>query len=232
MYKAVAFDLDHTLYDRAATLKALSPGFLDSFRACLRAGIDANELSAALQRADSETCNRTNWPGVYGLLIERGIFTREPGLDYFVDYMLKNFPDAVTAYPDTYSILEECRSRGLKTALVTNGALDVQGRKIEKMRLRDCMDVCVVSAEVGKHKPAPEPFWYAADKLGLAPGEFIFVGDNPQNDVWGSRNAGMYPVWFDVLHDWDESIAPAPVIRSLSELIPILDELTKEQSKN
>lgn len=225
MLQAVAFDLDHTLYDRAATFAALSPAFADSFRACLDEKLSLDDLTLALQETDSATCNRTNWPGVYELLISRGVFTRAPGLDFFTDYILKVFPASVVPYPDTYDVIESCRARGLKTAIITNGLLDIQSRKIDSLNLREYMDLCVISAEVGKHKPAPEPFWYAAEKLGLSPESIMFVGDNPQNDVWGSRNAGMLPVWFDVLHDWDDTIASAPTIHSLSELLPMLDDI-------
>ncbi len=227
MLKAVIFDLDHTLYDRSATFAALAPGFQAHFCVHLPEALSLPALTRALQEGDTATCNKSNWPGMYELFKQRGVFQSDPGFEAFMDYMFWHFPENIVPYPDSYDILAHCRSLGLRTALITNGMLDFQNRKIEAMGLREKMDFCMVSCESGASKPDKTPFLYAADQLGIKPCEAVYVGDNPRNDVWGARNAGMQSVWFDVLHDWDASIEPAPTIHALCELKALLPELAR-----
>ena len=57
-------------------------------------------------------------------------------------------------------------------------------------------EVIVVAGEGGiPAKPDPAPFRLCLDKLGLAPGEAVYVGDDWRIDVRGSEAVGMHPVW-------------------------------------
>ena len=73
-------------------------------------------------------------------------------------------------------------------------------------------------------KPAKEPFLEMAQALNLKPNELIYVGDNPLNDVEGSRNAGYTPVWMNKYAIWlfPEVEKCEYAISSLSELLNIL----------
>ncbi len=227
MIRAIAFDLDHTLYDRAATFTAMAPDFFAHFFPYLSSGLSLDALSAALRQTDTATCNKSDWPGMYALLKEQNILFDDPGFDYYMDYMFAHFPSFIVPYEDSYATLAYCKRIGLKTGLLTNGKLEFQEKKIAAMQLREKMDFCMVSCVSGESKPSAVPFQYLADKLGVLPGETIFVGDNPKNDVEGARRAGMHPIWFDVLHDWDIDLASAPTIHALSDLRGLLPEMRK-----
>lgn len=224
MLRAVLFDLDHTLYDREATFARLAPDFAARFRPFLRAGAEEARLGGILWEADCATCNKTNWVGMHAMFVQGGLFVRDPGFDAFMDFFLQAFPPAITPYADTWDSLAMCRARGFLTGLITNGSLDFQNRKIDAMGLREKMDFCMVAMESGASKPDPAPFLYAAAKLGVAAADCLYVGDNPRNDVWGAKNAGMQAVWFHVLDNWDAALEPAPSIRALSELAALLPQ--------
>jgi phosphoglycolate phosphatase len=62
-------------------------------------------------------------------------------------------------------------------------ALDTHG-------LADAVDGVVGRDTVATHKPDPEPLLAAADRLGVAPGRVLFVGDSERDEVT-ARRAGM-----------------------------------------
>ena len=39
-------------------------------------------------------------------------------------------------------------------------------------------------------------------RLGIPANELLYVGDNPLNDVKGSRDAGYIPVWVKTIGNW------------------------------
>jgi FMN phosphatase YigB (HAD superfamily) len=49
----------------------------------------------------------------------------------------------------------------------------------------------LLSSVYGRRKPDPEIYWEAARRIGVAPEKCVYVGDNPNRDVVGTRNAGF-----------------------------------------
>lgn len=54
--------------------------------------------------------------------------------------------------------------------------------------------VCSTDPDVGTYKPHPRGFRVAASRMGLRPEEVCYVGDRPDVDGVGARNAGMQPL--------------------------------------
>ena len=67
-----------------------------------------------------------------------------------------------------------------------------------------------------------------ADALTLKPAEILFVGDEPQADVAGPRNAGMQTVWVNRGgHAWpDELPAADHLVADFDELVTLLTRET------
>ncbi|MFH1510376.1 MAG: HAD-IA family hydrolase, partial [Candidatus Woesearchaeota archaeon] len=57
--------------------------------------------------------------------------------------------------------------------------------------IADYFDVVVGFEDTGKHKPRPEPFVNALQKLKCKPAEVLYVGDWPERDIAGAKKAGM-----------------------------------------
>ena len=53
----------------------------------------------------------------------------------------------------------------------------------------------IVSEEVGYRKPQKEIFRLACEHLKTSAEEVIFVGDNPEADIDGANNFGMYTIY-------------------------------------
>lgn len=56
--------------------------------------------------------------------------------------------------------------------------------------LKAYFKIGVAAEDTKKHKPYPEPLLFAAEKLGLAPAECIYIGD-AESDLQAARAAGM-----------------------------------------
>jgi putative hydrolase of the HAD superfamily len=63
--------------------------------------------------------------------------------------------------------------------------------------IQDRLEAVLVSEAVGWRKPHPEIFRQALDRLGLGASEVIFVGDTPESDILGARQAGMDVIWIN-----------------------------------
>lgn len=102
--------------------------------------------------------------------------------------------------------LAPCARPGLADALAQLGdaglALGVFSdypveQKLAALGVRDAFTVRLDAAdpEVNAFKPHPRGFELAAERLGLAPAETLYVGDRLDVDVAGAHAAGMHAAW-------------------------------------
>lgn len=82
--------------------------------------------------------------------------------------------------------VRSARERGLRTGLISNS----WGLGIYERAPTDLFDEAVISGEVGLHKPQPEIYLLACDRLGVQPGEVVFVDDLRENCA-GAEAVGM-----------------------------------------
>lgn len=94
------------------------------------------------------------------------------------------------------SLLRQVREAGLRTAILTNGTIDPQRRKIEKHGLAGLVDLVVVTEEIGVHKPDPRAFGHILNGLQVRAADAAMVGDDLRNDVDGALAADFrQAVW-------------------------------------
>lgn len=94
-----------------------------------------------------------------------------------------------------WKILPELRKK-YKLAIINNGTaltLDYLNRKYS---IRDNFDLFISSALEGVRKPNSEIFIVAAERLGVKPGECLFMDDIEEN-IKGARNVGMKTIWWE-----------------------------------
>jgi epoxide hydrolase-like predicted phosphatase len=86
------------------------------------------------------------------------------------------------ANPLVVDCVRELRLAGLKTALLTNNALEIRERWRAVLPLGELFDDIVDSSEVGVRKPDPAIYELALERLGgLTPESSIFLDDLPAN---------------------------------------------------
>ena len=82
------------------------------------------------------------------------------------------------------------RAAGVKTGLISNSwGLGIYDR----LDSTDIFDATVISGEVGMHKPQPEIYLLACERLGVEPAAAVFVDDLRENCA-GAEAVGMTAV--------------------------------------
>jgi len=101
------------------------------------------------------------------------------------------FVGAITFEPVAGAVqtLERLRSLGLELALVANWDVGLH-EHLRRLELDDLFSTVVTSAEAGAAKPDPTIFRLALERIGVAPGRALHVGDEDA-DRDGARAAGM-----------------------------------------
>lgn len=129
--------------------------------------------------------------------------------------------DELFVYPDVEEVLQSIDSQ---TGLVTNGPKLVQRQKLRRFGLRKYFDVVKISGELGFSKPGPEIFEFALRDLDSSPKNSLYVGNSPDLDVAGARNAGLTSV---LIVRGDDPSGPEPhyEIKDMRELYEIIDEV-------
>lgn len=87
------------------------------------------------------------------------------------------------------SAVEAARTSGVRTGLISNS----WGLGIYDRAPTDLFDATVISGEVGLHKPQPEIYLLACERLGVDPRLAVFVDDLRENCT-GAEEVGMETV--------------------------------------
>ncbi len=101
-------------------------------------------------------------------------------------------------FPDTIDTLRKLRDMPVTVGLVSNGyyTADIRIRLLQTLDLQaDLFDAFVLSADLMRPKPHPEPFQRALDLLDVRADETVFVGDVFDVDIVGAKALGMTTVW-------------------------------------
>lgn len=204
MIRGVVFDLDHTLFDRYGTLQKVLPTFYDHYRGRIPEDLSVETFIDRFVYLEKKYIYY-GWRRLLQGCVEDGILLPIADDDFkeIIHFILHSCwtIDAVS-YPFTAPTLQKLRDMGYKIGLITNGGHNVQSKKIQILGLEAYCDEIIISGDIGVHKPNAEPFILMSQQLGIPPQELMYVGDNPVNDVSGSRSAGYTPVWVKTTGYW------------------------------
>ena len=125
----------------------------------------------------------------------------------------------ITVFADTHPTLDILGTH-FRLGVITNGPSAMQRAKLVAADLAPRFPVIVVDSEFGHPKPDARIFAHAAQAVGFAPDEMLFVGNSPEADVAGAVGAGWTSVWVNASGACLPAGVPAPhhVIKSLGEL--------------
>ena len=226
MIKAAVFDLDHTLFDRYGTIKAIAPDIIAGFD--IADGITAEIFTEELSYADKQFVHK-GWRNIHAYLVNKKMFKVAPTYDEYAKNVLKCFKTTTVKYDFAIPVLKEIKNMGIKTALITNGTPELQYFKIKSLELDSCFDEIIVSGETPYEKPDKRIFELMAEKLGIETNEMLYIGDHPVNDIDGSRNAGCIPVWVKTTGTWvfPEVEKPELQVETVEEIPDIIREINE-----
>jgi len=110
--------------------------------------------------------------------------------------------------------LDDLKAADWPQAIVSSAPRLNMAAVLQGTQLGDFMDTIVCAEDVERGKPYPDPFLFAADRLGLRPQRCIVVEDAPAG-LAGARRAGMKTIGVLTTH---EALEADRVVRSLEEL--------------
>jgi len=179
----VAFDLDGTLIDSApdiaaaanAMLAQLGSGALEvaRVRGMIGDGIEALVRSAL---------------AVSGTDVSRA-GGQAHALRLFREHYSRHIFDQSRLYPGVLEALGELRRRALRLACITNKAQDLTASLLERAGLTQSLEFWLSPSSAEERKPSPRLLQVALQRVGLPPGELLYVGDS-RSDLLAARAAG------------------------------------------
>jgi HAD superfamily hydrolase (TIGR01549 family) len=123
-------------------------------------------------------------------------------------------------YDDVMPLLNQLKALGLPLGLVSNWEPSLADF-CREMGLAHLFSVTVSSTVEGIEKPSRRIFEIAAERLGFAPEDGLYVGDDFRSDVAGSRAAGLTPVLLDRNERYAET--DCICVSSLDRVLDVLD---------
>jgi putative hydrolase of the HAD superfamily len=217
--QAVLFDLDGTLLDRDAALRA----FVRSQHARMSAALGhiAREKYEA-RFIDLDDRGHRWKDAVYQSLVQEFAITKATWPTLLSDYEAR-FCEHCVAFDGAHEVLQVLEAR-YKMALVTNGRSEFQSRSIQVLGIAKYFGAILISEAEGTSKPGAEIFRRALQRLQVGAHAAVFVGDHPNADIGGAQGVGMRAIWKSNPF-WDAPRQANAVIHHLNELPGVLERL-------
>ena len=193
MIKAVLFDLDDTLY-RECDFVEQAFGSVAAIMAehLTKKGVkQETQTPEMLTRQMMELMEAEGRGEIFNRLCEQ--YDMDIPVQELVQVYRETRP-VLSLYPDGEELLTWLEEKKIGTGLITDGNAQVQHNKIRALGLDKRLDVVLASYDLGYTKPDTEAYTYCIEKLGAAPGEAVYIGDNPLKDFIGARRIGMKTV--------------------------------------
>ena len=213
-YPVVLFDLDGTLIDSLELLVSAMTHAFDS-RQGPRPTVD--EWVATIGRP---------------LLWQFGQYaTSDDDLQHLVRtyraFQLEHHDRLTRTYDGIPSLVAALDSAGHTLGVVTSKFGQLANRSLIHVGIAPHFDVVVGADHTTKHKPDPDPLWFALRELGDEPSRAVYIGDSPF-DVMAANAAGV--IWIGVT--WGASAhgplmqaEPKHVVHTVAELETLLLQL-------
>lgn len=228
-YKAVFFDLDHTLWDYETNSKETLIDLHKAYDLNNYAGFSVSKFIETFHKVNHKLWDNYN----------RGVIDRA----YIKNYRFKKILEKAHVNDDALALelskqyISTCQqkknlmpftfetldylSEKYHLYILTNGFNDVQETKLSNTGLASYFKGIVTSETCGFRKPAKQIFDHTIHLARSVTDEVIMIGDNLSTDVNGALNAGIDAVFYN-----PEKMAhkerPSYEISCLSELSSIL----------
>lgn len=101
--------------------------------------------------------------------------------------------------PDADIMLDYINRNGIRSAVISNllWSGDALSRRLNRLLPMNQFEFVMTSSDYIVRKPNRILFDIALQKADLPANEIWYCGDNPQADIEGASQVGIYPIWYD-----------------------------------
>jgi len=229
LIKAIAFDLDDTLFPEVEFVYSGYKAVADEVE---------RQLGFTIYRDMVEQFES----GFRGDVMTPALRKYDPSIEEsYVQQLVQVYrghQPNISPFPEVRQLLNSLKDK-FRLALISDGYLEVQKRKLQALDLAEYFDAVVFSDQWGRDywKPHTRPFEECARLLTVEPLEIIYVGDNPRKDFHGARILGMHTArvrrpdgLYQELEPLSEDHAPEMELESLNSLEAAIDQLAHTPS--
>ena len=142
---------------------------------------------------------------------------------------------SLVPYPHAKLVLNRLLKAGYKLAVVSDAPGFEAWLRLTALGLQHTFDLVLTFDDTGSHKPDPNGFLMALDRLEVTPDQAVIIGDWKERDILGGNKAGLHTVYarygdqYSKYTDKVETGASEPdfVVDDLLELLDALDQLNQ-----
>ncbi len=187
--KAIAFDIDGTLYPKRQMLLRL---FVSSLP-CIPFALRYNAVRQQIRREDGTGGTGCSFEGfrkrecrlMYGSEARLGRFIRME--DWLFRRRWERSFASIRPYPWMNAALQQA-ARSYRLAVISDFPI---GIKLKALGVEGLFEYVASSEDSGALKPSRVPFDAMLSAMGLEAGEVLYVGDSESKDIRGASAAGM-----------------------------------------
>lgn len=192
----------------------------------------ARRLMAAelAQWRDQQSSSGANGTGTLdAIFTSAGVDIAAPGHADALRAYLDAWEPHTLADPDAAGLMRALRDRGVRIGVLSNTMWPRAHHEAVFARdgLAPLIDAAVYSSEIPVAKPHADAFRAALAALGTAPGETVFVGDRPWDDVHGAQSVGMRAILIPHSRLGDQAVdvhvEPDAVVERLADVEAVVD---------
>ncbi len=231
---AVLFDLYGTLIDIETNEEDLSVyEALSRYVSYYRVRIGPEDLKAAYfgevsLRLRADAHREVDVHEIFEGILRRHLENAEtcpPGLALSATVLFRSLSmRRFGLFPGVKGFLEAVSDNFL-TALVSDAQWAFAEPELSILDLGRYFQCRILSSRIGHKKPDPRPFEAAMKELNVSPEECIYIGDSPERDLQGAKNAGLRCVLFGKGAGPFGGLAPDASFARYEELYPVLTRL-------
>lgn len=229
-YRHLFFDLDHTLWDfetnSRLTLETLYASLsleergIDDFDRFHKCYLEHNEKMWDRYRKGFIKVDELRWKRFWLTLLDFKIGDEKLARQMAVEF-LDLLPTRTALFPDTFTVLDYLKDKGYTMHLITNGFEKTQHSKLEYSGIASYFVEVITSEGSNSLKPHKEIFDYALLKAKTNATDSIMIGDDPEVDIKGAKNAGLDQIYVNHINKKID-FTPTYTVYNLKELMGIL----------
>ena len=138
----------------------------------------------------------------------------------YLEWNLGNMGRLVRTYPGVPEFFDALDAAGVRFGIATAKRRTSAQATLDAVGLDGRVDLLATMGDTAEHKPSPQPLLFAASKLGIDPGDAVYVGDAIY-DVRAAKAAGMASIavsWGAGVRDDLSNEGPTAIVDTVDAL--------------